>query len=313
MSKKDIYKNLLLGVAIGDALGVPVEFIDRETLRLNPVTDMREYGSHQMPAGTWSDDSSLTFCLAEALTNECDLETIAQNMLLWARKNYWTARGEVFDIGITTKKAIDQIETGVSPTLSGLTDEFSNGNGSLMRIAPLVFYLMDKPIQKRFEIVRQVSSITHGHVRSVIACFYYVEFARQIIEQNEPLKIYHDLQTRIPNFLHSIFVQQSEINHFSRLLVDNIYELSENEINSSGYVVDTLEASIWSFLTTSNFKNAILKAVNLGGDADTTGAVTGGLAGLYHGIKGIPLHWKKELARVKDIEILAEKMRDKFE
>ena len=313
MAKKDIYKDLLLGVAIGDALGVPVEFIKREVLHKNPVTDMMEYGTHQLPAGTWSDDSSLTFCLAEALTEECDLEAIAQNFLLWKNNNYWTARGEVFDIGIGTSKAIQQLENGVSPTLSGLDDEYSNGNGSLMRIAPLVFYLMDKPIHKRFEIVRQVSSITHRHIRSVIACFYYLEFARQIIEGNELLKIYNDLQTRIPNFLHSIFISQDEINLFKRLLVGNIQDLPESEIKSSGYVVDTLEASIWCLLTTTNYKSAILKAVNLGDDSDTTGAVTGGLAALYHGIKGIPIHWKKELARVKDIEALAEKMRNKYE
>ena len=312
MAKKDIYRDLLLGVAIGDALGVPVEFIKREVLQKNPVTDMTGYGTHQLPAGTWSDDSSLTFCLAEALTEECDLEAIAQNFVLWKNNNYWTARGEVFDIGIGTDKAIQQLESGVSPTLSGLVDEYSNGNGSLMRIAPLVFYLMDKPIHKRFEIVRQVSSITHRHIRSVIACFYYLEFARQIIEGNELLKIYNDLQTRIPNFLHSIFINQDEINLFKRLLVGNIQDLPESEIKSSGYVVDTLEASIWCLLTTANYKSAILKAVNLGDDSDTTGAVTGGLAGLYHGIKGIPIHWKKELARVKDIEALAEKMRNHY-
>lgn len=311
-SKKNIYKDLLLGVAIGDALGVPVEFMSREQLGKNPVEDMIGDGTHGQLAGTWSDDSSLTFCLAEALLEDGALEAIAQNFVLWYTENYWSARGEVFDIGKTTKEAILRLKNGVPPTESGLTKETDNGNGSLMRVAPLVFFLRDKPIHKRFEIVRQVSSITHAHIRSVIACFYYLEFALQILEGKDLQKIYTELQNSIPNFLYSIFIDEKEVNIFYRLLNSNIAEVSIDNIKSSGYVVDTLEASIWCLFNADSYKNAVLKAVNLGRDTDTIAAVTGGLAALHFGLRGIPVKWKYELARIDDIEELGERMQQKF-
>ena len=139
---------------------------------------MRGYGTHNHPTGTFSDDSSLTFCLAEALTEGFDLNTIGKNFVMWYTEGYWSAHGEVFDIGNATRQAIYRLTEGVSPEQAGGKSDKDNGNGSLMRIAPLVFYTADKPIKERFEITKQVSSITHAHIRSVIACFYYLEFAR---------------------------------------------------------------------------------------------------------------------------------------
>src|SRR3989344_4951439 len=172
--------DLLLGVAVGDALGVPFEFKDRRVLKEKPVTDMVGFGTYNLPPGTFSDDSSLTFCLAEALTKGFDLNLIGNNFVQWCYKNYWTPRGTVFDIGISTKESIDRLAKGMRPDLAGGISSDSNGNGSLMRISPLLFYLKDKPIQERYEITKLVSSITHGHIRSVIACFYYLEFALQL-------------------------------------------------------------------------------------------------------------------------------------
>lgn len=147
-------KSVLFGVAIGDALGVPVEFINRKTIYRNPITEMIGYGTYNLPAGTWSDDSSLTFCLAEALTKDFDLQLIGNNFVKWAYENYWTPRGHVFDIGMATQKAIDRLAKGVRPDLAGGFDVSSNGNGSLMRISPLLFYLLDKPVNERFEITK---------------------------------------------------------------------------------------------------------------------------------------------------------------
>jgi ADP-ribosylglycohydrolase len=123
-----------------------------------------------LPAGTWSDDSSLAFCLTEALTQEFNLNTIGQNFVKWYHENYWTPHGNVFDIGIATRQAISRLAKGESPELAGGFDESDNGNGSLMRILPLLFYLLDKPINERYDITKKVSSITHGHIRSVTAC-----------------------------------------------------------------------------------------------------------------------------------------------
>jgi len=306
-------KSVLFGVAVGDALGVPVEFKSRETISRNPVSDMIGFGTYNLPPGTWSDDSSLTFCLAEALTLGFDLNVTGQNFVKWAYENYWTPRGKVFDIGIATRQAIDRLAKGERPDLAGGSGVSSNGNGSLMRISPLLFYLLDKPVNERFLITKQVSSITHGHIRSVIACFYYLEFARQLFLQKDKFEIYKNLQTEITAHLTSISTDPAEIKLFDRLLKHEIHQLTEENIFSSGYVLHTLEAGIWCLLTTNNYKDAVLKAVNLGDDTDTTAAVTGGLAGLLYGFDNIPKNWLKIIARYDDIANLAERLGNKID
>ena len=301
-------KSALFGVAVGDALGVPVEFKSRESLSGNPVTEMTGFGTHKQPPGTWSDDSSLTFCLAEALTQGYDLNTIGQNFVNWYFRDHWTAREEVFDVGRGTGEAIVRLFRGIQPERSGDTAESSNGNGSLMRILPLVFWLQPKPLPERFEITRQVSSITHGHIRSVIACFYYLEFARQILEDREKSDIYRDLQKVVSGHLSALLLDPAEVVVFDRLLKYDISRLTETEIRSGGYVIDTLEAAIWCLLTTGSYSEAVLKSVNLGSDTDTTAAVTGGLAGLLYGYDSIPEEWITQIARKDDITELAERL-----
>lgn len=305
-------KSVLFGVAVGDALGVPVEFKNRQTIQKNPVTDMIGYGTHNLPAGTWSDDSSLTFCLTEALTQGFNLNLIGENFIKWRDDSFWTPRGTVFDIGIATNQSIGRLVKGVQPNLAGGIEELSNGNGSLMRIAPLLFYLLNKPISERYEITKQVSSITHGHIRSIIACFYYLEFAQKLFNGKDKFEIYNTLQSEIPEHLTRLSINIKEIEIFNRILKNDISKVSADKIYSSGYVVHTLEASIWSLLTTNNYKEAVLKAVNLGEDTDTTGAVTGGLAGLLYGIDNIPKKWRHEIVRFNDIEDLAERLSEKL-
>lgn len=301
-------KSALFGVAIGDALGVPVEFKSRETILQKPVTDMIGYGTYNLPPGTFSDDSSMTFCLAEALTHDFEINRIAESFVKWYHENFWTARGEVFDIGIATREALNRISKGEQPEFAGSTDASSNGNGSLMRILPLLFYIKDLPISERYAITKKVSSITHGHIRSVISCFYYLEFARNILLGKDKFEIYQKLQTQIPDFLNSLSINSYEISLFDRVLREDISDLAEHEILSSGYVLHSLEASIWCLLTTDNYKEATLKAVNLGEDTDTTAAITGGLAGLLYGFDSIPKSWMDQLARKEDIEDVAERL-----
>ncbi|TVQ09222.1 MAG: ADP-ribosylglycohydrolase family protein [Balneolaceae bacterium] len=305
-------KSVLLGVAVGDALGVPVEFMNRDDIRRNPVTDMRGYGTYNLPPGTYSDDSSLTFCLAEALADGYDLHAIARNFVKWKEENYWTARGMMFDIGIATAQAIGRLAAGAHPDEAGGTGEDSNGNGSLMRIAPLLFYIRGMPAERRFEITREVSSLTHGHIRSVVACHYYLEYARLLFNGAGLFEAYGTLQATVPELLETVSVDPVETALFSRLLRGNIHELPEDEIQSTGYVLHTLEASVWCLLTTGSYRDAVLKAVNLGFDTDTTGAVTGGLAGLYYGLDSIPAEWRHQLARHDDIENLAEHLAERL-
>lgn len=305
-------KDALFGLAVGDALGVPIEFESREAIRQNPVTDLTGYGTYNLPPGTWSDDSSLTFCLTEALSCDFDLHTVANNFVKWLYQNYWTPHRHVFDVGISTRQAINRLSTGTRPDLAGGFDEDENGNGSLMRILPLVFYIRDKGIHERYQITKSVSSITHGHIRSVIACFYYLEFARQLLSKENKFSIYKNLKTSISEYLHSLSINPKEIILFDRLLEGDIQELPEEKIDSSGYVVHTLEACIWCLLTTNSYKEAVIKAVNLGEDTDTTGAVTGGIAGLLYGFDKIPPTWVTQIARREDIDDLAKRLTAKL-
>ena len=300
--------DILLGISIGDALGVPVEFKSRETIKNKPVIDMIGFGTYNLPPGTFSDDSSLTFCLAEALISGYNLNTISENFIKWRCDNYWTATNVVFDIGITTQNAIERLIKGCDPAIAGDFDEESNGNGALMRILPLLLYIRNKPIEERYQLTRQVSSITHGHVRSSIACFYYLEFARRLLQGIDKFGIYEQLQTSIPSFIDSTSINPDEKNIFKRLLIDRIDLIPIEQISSSGYVVSTLEASIWCLLTTESYNDAVLKAVNLGSDTDTTAVVTGGLAGLLYGFDSIPKSWLQQLARKDEIVDLASRL-----
>jgi len=301
-------RSALFGVAVGDALGVPVEFRSRRFLDSNPVKEMIGYGSHSQPPGTWSDDSSLTFCLAEALTGEFDLNTVGRNFVRWFKEGWWTAHGEVFDVGNSTRNAVSRLASGVRPEIAGGTDGQSNGNGSLMRILPLLFYIREKPVSERLDITRKVSSITHGHNRSVIACFYYLEFARQILEGRDKFEISRNLREEFPGYVIEGGTEPHDLEPFERLLREDIALLPVERIFSDGYVIHTLEASVWCLLTTESYSEAVLKAVSLGEDTDTTAAVTGGLAGLLYGIEGIPEEWLGHIARREDIEDLADRM-----
>ena len=304
---RNYLKDILYGVCVGDALGVPVEFESREYLKNNPVTKMGSGGVHDQGIGVWSDDSSLTFCLAESIVEGYDIHRLASKFIKWKNEGYWTATGEVFDIGNTTRQSIINLSRGVHPNLAGGQNEIDNGNGSLMRILPLVLLIKDLSIEKRFDLVKEVSSITHAHNRSVISCFYYLELALLVMEGKDKFEIYENLKKTVPEFLNSNKIYSVELTHFDRLINGNIYELNENVIQSGGYVIQTLEASIWCLLTSDTYEDAVLKAVNLGGDTDTTGAVTGGLAGLFYGYAAIPKSWIMPILKKEEIDELVNK------
>jgi len=306
-------KGALFGLAVGDALGVPVEFKDRAYLQRFPIKGITGYGSWNQPPGTWSDDSSLAFCLAESLTKDFDLEKIAQNFINWMQHGFWGAHHKVFDIGGATRFAIGRLTKGTSPLFSGGTSDDDNGNGSLMRIIPLIFYIKDLPIAERYEKVKEVSSITHAHFRSVFSCFIYLELALEILNGNTVDMAYSNMQQTTKSFANENDFNPHEIKLFCRILDNNIKAISEDSIYSSGYVLHTLEASIWCLLNTENYADAVLKAVNLGGDTDTTGCVTGGIAGLLYGCNDILQVWINEIARKDDIDDLSNRLIKKIQ
>jgi ADP-ribosylglycohydrolase len=174
-----------------------------------------------------------------------------------------------------------------------------------MRILPLLFHLYPLPMEERFRLTSEVSSITHGHLRSVLACFIYLEFAKQLLAGNDKHTAYENTIKEVNVFLKDKPFNPSEIYKFTRILNGTLPEQTEPEIQSSGYVLHTLEAGLWCLLTEDTYAAAVLKAVNLGGDTDTTGAVTGGLAGLLYDTAGIPPEWLAGLVRRSDIEGLA--------
>lgn len=306
----NLNKNILLGTAIGDALGLPVQFLDREVIAKNPVTTMVGYGQFDVPAGTWSDDSSLSLCLAESLCNGYDLNDIANKFIKWMFEGYWTPFNKAFDIGNTTYFAIVNLRNGISPHLAGMDRERDNGNGSLMRILPLVPYIINMEEEDRFRIIGEVSSLTHRHPRSILACIALCEFAIQYINSQSIEKAYQAIQQTILQLLKKeMFIEEDS--PFKRL-VGLSYEKFKNielkDIRSTGYVIDTLEASLWCVFNTTNYKEAVLKAVNLGDDTDTVGAITGGLAGIIYGYDTIPSEWIDVLAKKDDIIELANKL-----
>ncbi|MEH2143739.1 ADP-ribosylglycohydrolase family protein [Nostoc sp.] len=296
----------LMGLCVGDALGVPVEFTSRAERVKSPVTTMLGYGTWNQPPGTWSDDSSLSFCLAECLCRGYSLDAIANSFWRWYKEAYWTPRGDVFDIGQTTHTAIMRLKQGVVPHQAGGKVENSNGNGSLMRILPMAYCHRNLTLGELLARVHDVSAITHAHARSQMACGIYISIAVALLEgadlQTAYLQALQDIQT-----IYSVREFLLEKPHFGRVLSGEIAKLPVEEINSGGYVIDTLESSLWCLLNSSSYSEAVLKAVNLGGDADTTAAVTGGLAGIYYGVENIPQKWMNQIVRRQDIIYLAER------
>lgn len=300
----------VMGHCMGDALGVPVEFVGRDTLSQTPVKDMRAFGTYRQQAGTWSDDTSLSLCLLDSLARGVDYTDIMTKFRLWLEDGAYTARGDVFDVGIATRNAITRFAVGKPPFQCGSSSDYDNGNGSLMRILPLLFYLEANFGPHRtlsedsLEIIHRVSALTHAHKRSQIGCGIYLSVASQL-GQTEPLvdSVYRGLEEAFKAYEDRAEFKE-ELAHYSRLIDAGFCDLDVSEINSSGYVVDTLEAAIWCLITTQTYKDCVLKAVNLGGDTDTVAAVAGGLAGLHYGADAFPEEWVKVIARSDFIESL---------
>lgn len=297
----------LVGACVGDALGVPVEFTSRAATERSPVTGMTGYGTYNQPPGTWSDDSSLMFCLAESMCAGFSLEAIARSFCRWYGENYWTPHGYVFDIGNATREAILKLERGVPPLQAGGRSESSNGNGSLMRILPIAYYHQTLDFPELIERTHQVSCLTHAHLRSQMTCGIYISIAVNLLQGKSPISAYtQGIKNIAKIYSHPDYLP--ELSHFETVLNSKLYTLEVDEIESSGYVIHTLEASLWCFLNASSYADAVLKAVNLGEDTDTTAAVTGGLAGIYWGFESIPREWIDPIARLDDIIDLAARL-----
>lgn len=262
-------RDAVYGAAVGDALGVPYEFSGRDSFE---CTGMTSGGSHGQPAGTFSDDTSMMLAMCDSIRvrGRVDVRDMRRRFESWLREGAYTPDGNAFDVGNTVATALFEGR--------GCEGERSNGNGSLMRIAPLAYTHADD------DDVRAASAITHAHRISTESCVCFVKLLRNLIGGN-PFDL--ALKYSIP-----------EGEEFAFLA--DVASWPREEVRSGGFVLDTLGAAIWCFANTENYADCVLAAVNLGGDADTTACVAGALAGAVYGYRAIPEEWLEAL-RGKDV------------
>ena len=312
----NIWLNGIMGVVVGDALGCPVQFDSREEVARHPVTGMRGYGTFNLPKGSWTDDSSLTIALLESIrrVGEIDLDDIMGNFMKWLYDGEFTPYGESYDIGRGTMQAINRYKKNRKAKKCGGDEEWNNGNGSLMRIMPACLYcsVMESSgmysDRDAIDVIHSVGGLTHAHIRSNIACGLYFFMAKYILFREGSLQesILEGL-TQGFAFYESYLADKENLHYYDRLKdLETFKSLPAEKIKSTGYVVDALEAAVWSLITTDSFDQALLKAVNLGDDTDTVGAIAGGLAGLYYGYDSIPEEWLSAIKRREWIEEMCE-------
>ncbi|MEE1129601.1 MAG: ADP-ribosylglycohydrolase family protein [Methanobrevibacter sp.] len=292
-------KDGIIGLLIGDALGVPVEFKRREYLKEHPVSDMMGYGTYNMPPGTWSDDTSMTIATMASIINKksIDYNDIISEFCEWYENDAYCQYG-LFDIGNTTQLALINYINGNPALECGPDDERSNGNGSLMRILPLAYI---KDID--YETVENVSALTHGHKRSKISCVLYIEIAKSMIE-NDNLDIDGHIKIACDKII-NYYKDDKELIHFKRIFENDLDDI--DKISSKGYVISTFESVIYCLKNTDSYKDAVLSAVNLGRDTDTVAAICGGLAGIYYGFDSIPIDWIDTIPKIDKVLSLCEK------
>lgn len=300
LETEDRFYGALLGLAVGDALGAPVEFKPPGSFK--PVTDFASGGPHNLKAGEWTDDTSLALASAQSLIN-CqgfDAQHQMQNFLKWYQEGHLSVNGTCFDIGNTTREALEDYEKTGNP-YSGPSYEMSAGNGSLMRIAPIaLFYYSDT--QKALEFARLSSRTTHQHPLAIQSCQYLTGLITGAVQGVSKEKLLSPDYAPLKNYW-----EENPLQEELKEVVEGSFKYKNPpEIRGRGYVVKSLEAALWAFYNAENFKEGALLAVNLGEDADTTGAIYGQLAGAYYGRSAIPDKWLDNLAQEEMIESMVQ-------
>ena len=302
MDMENRHRGCLLGLAAGDALGTTLEF--RAPGTFVPITDMTGGGPFSLQPGQWTDDTSMALCLAESLIEKEGFDPADQmrRYLAWYHEGHLSSTGVCFDIGGTTVSGLRRYEKTGDP-LSGAIDPYSASNGSLMRLAPVPMFFFRDPA-RAIEMAAASSRTTHGARACVDACRYFAGLTVGAL-QGMPKEL-----------LLSREYSPSAEGWSSDPLCAEVAEVAEGsfrtkaagEIVGSGYVVQSLEAALWAFDRSTSFEDGCLLAVNLGDDADTTGAIYGQLAGAYYGEEGIPQQWREKLARRELIRQYADRL-----
>lgn len=290
------YRGALLGLACGDAVGTTVEFKPRGSFQ--PLTDMVGGGPFHLKPGQWTDDTSMALCLAESLLTRNGFNAADQmgRYLNWWQWGYLSSTGECFDIGTTVSQALAQYQQTAEP-FAGSTDPYSAGNGSLMRLAPVVlFYFPDARQIQSF--AADSSRTTHAAPEAIECCQLFAGLIARALEGATKADLRQSSSAKF---------SQPKVKAMAR---GDYLGKTEVDIKGSGYSVQSLEAALWCFQQTDSFAAAILLAANLGDDADTTAAITGQLAGAYYGVRGIPEHWLERLHDSEEIAATADRLLD---
>ncbi|MFB2896018.1 ADP-ribosylglycohydrolase family protein [Aerosakkonemataceae cyanobacterium BLCC-F50] len=302
MEKITRYRGCLLGLAVGDAVGTTLEFKPPGTF--TPINDMVGDGPFGLIPGQWTDDTSMALCLAESLIEKKGFDSVhqLQKYLQWYRQGHLSSTGECFDIGNTVQQALRRFEDTGEP-FCGSTDPRSAGNGSIMRLAPVpLFYAAN--FEDAIAKSKDSSRTTHGAATAVDACRYLAALIVGAINGISKEKLLETRYSPIPNYWenHPLVAEIDEI------ATGSFKHRQPPEIKGTGYVVKSLEAALWAFDRSNSFAEGCLLAVNLGDDADTTGAVYGQLAGAFYGEEGIPKSWREKLAKHDLIVSMAEQI-----
>ena len=284
------------GFIYGDAFGLPVEFLERDSFS---IKTLEGYGSWPVPAGTWSDDSAMMFVTMDHLIRNTSLDDLKRAFCDWKYRGFWTYNYEPsFDVGFTISEVLERWEH-ISLNELAKSDELSNGNGALMRILPIAFYTYNMQEEKAIETMQDYASLTHGHIRSTLCSIHYCKVVHALLNGKEFLEAVQFANNAVEPMLTKY---EDEKIIFERLF--HAHLLTRNEIKSTGYVVDTLEAVYWCLSNSESYYDAIHKAVHLGKDTDTIAALTGGLAGLIYDELNIPDDWPSQIPRREQIEDL---------
>jgi ADP-ribosylglycohydrolase len=287
--KLDNFKGSLLGLAIGDALGAPLEFTKPGTFQ--PINDFHGGGMFKLNAGEWTDDTSMALCLAESLTrcNGFDAKDQMETYWKWLAEGHLSVRDKAVGVGKTTMRAIFEYKKSGDP-YSSVTNPKSAGNGCIMRLAPVPLFYSDDPL-KAIEMSGESSRTTHALQVTIDACKYFgglIWGALNGIDKKELLSGYYSP-------VDGYWDEHEMVSDLSDVASGSFKKKNPPEIIGAGYVVQSLEAALWAFHNSDSFEDGILKAVNLGDDADTTGAICGQLAGAYYGLDGIPDRFKDKI------------------
>lgn len=308
----DYWKAGMMGLLVGDALGVPVQFMSREEIKNRPsglVKDMEGHGTYDMPEGSWSDDGSMALATLDSIykLGKVDLDDIMKCLVSWELKGAYTPLGYAYDQGNTCTRAIYNYIGGADARHCGVTGEHANGNGALMRILPVCLHAYDKlksqemTLDQAVTAVHEVAALTHNHLRSCIACGFYFFMVKSILDGDSSRPLIKLLQEGIDQAM--AYYKKNITNIPQMAYLGKIFDLEafkgakESAIISSGYVISSIEAAMWCLITTDNLKDCLLKCVNLGDDTDTIAAIAGGLAGLYYGYESIPRTWCKKVEK----------------